>query len=231
MAGRTQGKLDTLVRALAGCKTPPSAAFLVDHADTQKVADLVGRARVAINYAGPFARYGEAVIAACASLGTHYLDITGETVWVSDMMQRYATVAEQSGAILIPFAGFDSVPSDVGAWRVTQQARQSSTYPVTRVINLVSARGGFNGGTYQTFLDTLALSDADLKRHNDPALLVPPASRAHFHVGPLLRPVYVPEEKLLAPPFFMEPINSRVVYRSQALRGVSHDAPPFEYSS
>ncbi len=33
-------------------------------------------------------RYGEELVRACAESGTHLVDITGEVLWVHDMMQR-----------------------------------------------------------------------------------------------------------------------------------------------
>ena len=49
--------------------------------------------RVICTTVGPFARYGEKLVAVCAHLGTDYCDITGEVAWVREMMEKYDDVA------------------------------------------------------------------------------------------------------------------------------------------
>ena len=154
---------------------------MVDHQDFGAVQKIAETTRVALNFAGPFARYGESVIAACANSGTHYLDITGETLWVGEMREKYEDSARKSGAILIPFSGFDSIPSDLGAWYVQKLARKHSpSKPLTRVLDLFSVKGGFNGGTYQTLMDLLKLSPEKFEQYLDPANLVPTEKRSKF---------------------------------------------------
>lgn len=232
VAGRSPEKLDRLKESLRSRRSQPAEYLIVDHADEGGVRNLISQTRVAINYAGPFGRSGENILAACAQLGTHYLDITGESLWVRRMMDKYAAQAVKSGAILIPFSGFDSVPSDLGAWRVVELAREKDALrPVTQVVNLLSMRGGINGGTFATMLDFLALSDADHRLLRDPALLVPEEARGHFRYPEVRNPMRVPEAGVTAPPFFMGPINAKVVYRSQALRlGQTASAQsPYQY--
>jgi short subunit dehydrogenase-like uncharacterized protein len=226
IAGRSAEKLKQLSSELADLPSALHATFVVDHGNASEVKALVQQAKVVASYAGPFARYGESVLSACAELGIHYVDITGETIWIRKMMDRYTSQAEKSGAILIPFSGFDSVPSDIGAWQVSRVAREKfPNRTVTRVVNLFQVHGGLNGGTFETVLDMLALDAHDLALLRDPSLLVSESARARFRFSELVWPVPVPEAGLTAPPFFMETINSRVVYRSQALR----QEPPFEY--
>ena len=47
---------------------------------------MTKNARVVLNTAGPFARYGSPVVASCVRNSTHYCDITGETNWVRFML-------------------------------------------------------------------------------------------------------------------------------------------------
>lgn len=230
VAGRSGDKLHTLLEKLRPLPHPPTTHFILDHDDTQAVQTVVGQCRVVVSYAGPFARYGESVLAACATQGTHYLDITGETLWVKSMLDRYETAAQQNNALIIPFAGFDSVPSDLGAWRVSDLAREKTDaqHPITRVVNLVSVRGGFNGGTYATMMDMLGYDTDKNRLFHNPRLLVPTSLHAQFPFAELKHPVRIKEINVIGPPFFMESINSRVVYRSQALR-LDSNHPPFEY--
>ncbi len=232
IAGRNAEKLAPLVAELSTLPHPPSASLIIDHSDWDSVRNAVSQTQIALSFAGPFGRYGESVVAACTEFGTHYLDITGETFWVNRMIEKYESTAQRTGAILIPFSGFDSVPADLGAWRVTEEARR--LFPnrrVTQVLNLYSMRGGVNGGTFQTLLDILALDSRDHARFRDSALLVPQQKKIQYKFEDPRWPRRIPEEDVIGAPFFMSPINSRVVYRSQALRSLHFSGtPPFEYS-
>jgi short subunit dehydrogenase-like uncharacterized protein len=42
---------------------------------------LVTKAKVVINAVGPFHLYGAPVVEACATTGTHYLDMWGTKTW------------------------------------------------------------------------------------------------------------------------------------------------------
>jgi hypothetical protein len=89
------------------------------------------------------------------------------------------------------------VPSDIGAWRLSElAAARIHPKPVTKIVNLVSVRGGVNGGTFETVLDMLGMSDDERRSFDDPALLVSNATRDRFHYRALKRPVKVSEEKL-----------------------------------
>jgi short subunit dehydrogenase-like uncharacterized protein len=226
IAGRNFEKLTQVQARLVSLPSPPSETIQLDHSDWDAVFKQVARTRVALTFAGPFARYGESVVAACAKLGTHYLDITGETLWVSQMIEKYGEAAAKSGAVLIPFSGFDSVPSDLGTWAVLEEAaRKNPDRPVTKIQSLFSGRGGVNGGTFETMLDVLRLSRADFKRYLDPAVLVPDEARAKYDYQDTQWPERVQAEALTAPVFFMATVNSRVVYRSHALRALKQHRP------
>lgn len=67
---------------------------------------------------GPFAKYGSALVAACAASGTGYVDSTGESPWVRDMIDQHDATAKSTGALMVPMCGFDSIPSDVGTMHV-----------------------------------------------------------------------------------------------------------------
>jgi short subunit dehydrogenase-like uncharacterized protein len=227
VSGRSPEKLALLQQTLSSTLHPPSAQFVVDHQNEKVVREVVAQAKVVLNFAGPFARYGNSVVAACAELGTHYLDITGEIYWVRKMIDQHEASAQKSGAILIPFSGFDSVPSDWGVSEVLTLAKKNHPQrAVTQVVSSFSMRGGINGGTFETFMDMLEQGAA-----SDPAVLVPPAYQKRFPFKENRHPVFLKEQGATLPPFFMAPINTAVVYRSQALRMAAEhsSATPFEY--
>ena len=52
---------------------------------------------VAINCAGPFSLYGEPVVEAAIAARCHYLDTTGEQLFIKRIFDRHDTVAERAG--------------------------------------------------------------------------------------------------------------------------------------
>lgn len=229
IAGRSAEKLNALHSRLKMLPHPPEQSLIVDQSDVKLVRAAVEQCRVAVCFAGPFAQYGNHIVSACAELGVHYLDITGEPLWVRQMIDRHETAARSSGAVLIPFSGFDSVPSDLGVQQVLNNARaKSPNHSLTKIIGLFSMKGGINGGSFQTLLDIF--ENPQFADFSDSSLLVPREFRDQFQFRDPRGPVYVPQESKYAPPFFMAPINSRVVYRSQAIRiSRGEQQTPIEY--
>lgn len=98
--------------------------------------------------------YGEPVLAACASHGTHYLDSTGEVPWVYDMISRYDDLAKKNKAIIIPECGLDSVPADIVAYVLAREVRKRFNAACERVVlTLYDAKSGISGGTSLTMLE------------------------------------------------------------------------------
>ena len=58
-------------------------------ARTAALNSMASNAKVVITAAGPFSQYGSLLVKCCATNGTHYCDITGETDWVREMIDKY----------------------------------------------------------------------------------------------------------------------------------------------
>src|SRR5437762_2725514 len=114
IAGRNRQKLET-VRTQIGAPARAEDVLVADSRDQVAVDAVVGRTRILLSTAGPFALYGTPVVDACVRSGVHYVDITGETRWVRELIARYHERASADGTRIIPCCGFDSVPSDLGA--------------------------------------------------------------------------------------------------------------------
>lgn len=103
---------------------------------------------------GPFLHYGEPVLAACASNGTHYLDSTGEVPWIYNMVAKYDAIAKQNKAIIIPECGLDSVPADIMAYVLAREVRKRYNTACERVImTMYDMKSGISGGTGSTMLE------------------------------------------------------------------------------
>ncbi|MDF3031800.1 MAG: saccharopine dehydrogenase, partial [Moraxellaceae bacterium] len=99
IAGRDAGKLARVrdrVAAVAGASVPE--ILEADAGDDASMAALAAAATAVITTVGPYARYGEPLLRACAENGTHYTDLTGEPQFVHRMRERYDDVARRTGA-------------------------------------------------------------------------------------------------------------------------------------
>jgi short subunit dehydrogenase-like uncharacterized protein len=228
IAGRNEGKLQE-VKTACGAGAKDVDVIVADATNAEALDALAKSTAVVLSTAGPFAIFGTELLAACARNGTHYVDITGETPWVRQMIDQYQDVAIKTGARIIPFCGFDSVPSDLGAWLVTQAMQAKFGQACVSVKSAVSMRGGVNGGTLASGLNMLA-SDA-VKEFAQPFLLNPPDTQPEdtkSHEDPML-PVKDPDFRAWLVPFVMGPINTRVVRRSAALLGYDKNFHYQEY--
>jgi short subunit dehydrogenase-like uncharacterized protein len=213
IAGRNATRLADVQASLS----QPVPVIVADANDAAAIDALVDSTQVVLSTAGPFAIHGENLLRACVTRGVDYVDITGETIWVKRMIDRYHDRAVQSGARIIPCCGFDSVPSDLGAWLLVDHFRSQGLR--TRSVKAFHrARGGINGGTVASLTNMMQAPDRN--QMDDPLLLNPPdersASDAIRSRDPVLPALDADLGRWVAP-FFMGPINTRVVRRSAAL--------------
>jgi short subunit dehydrogenase-like uncharacterized protein len=136
LGGRDRKKLEALLERLAR-EVPARAAeirgvplvvfdALGDYAAVLKAARETA---VIASVAGPYAEFGEPVVRACVEAGSHYVDITGETPWIGEMIDRYDSEARAKGAFIVPSCGFDSVPSDLLSLVCVQALRAKGLRP------------------------------------------------------------------------------------------------------
>jgi short subunit dehydrogenase-like uncharacterized protein len=207
IAGRDPSKLEAL-----GAGVP---AIVADSADRPSIDAFVRRTRIVLSTAGPFELYSDPVVDACVRFGSHYVDITGETLWVRSLIDRYHDRAAADGTRVIPFCGFDSVPSDLGAAWVAQQLGEA-----VEVKAYYEMKGGVpNGGTVATAFRMMSSNARE--RLQDPFLLASTVQRAPrpIEVDPT-KAAYDRDLQSWVAPFIMGGINTRVVRRSCALLGL-----------
>ncbi len=214
IAGRNRQKLES-VKAQVGVNVD---ILVADTQDQTAVDGVVSQTRVVLNTAGPFALYGNAIVDACVRLRTHYVDITGETPWVKELCDRYHDRAAANGTRIIPFCGFDSVPSDLGTYLVVCYMQRELGVSCRAVKAYFQLYGGFNGGTLASGFNLYDSGKAGLA--SNPFLLNPSGDHSSLEIernrDPQL-PQYDRDIGTWIAPFFMGAINSRVVRRSNAL--------------
>jgi short subunit dehydrogenase-like uncharacterized protein len=216
LAGRDASKLAALADSLPSSPSETIIASLSE-GDAERIAEP---SRVILSTAGPFALYGTPLIRACIKHGASYTDINGEIGWHHSMINEYDQAAREAGITLVPSAGFDSIPSDLGAqWMAERLGGNAS-----KIRCYASLRGGFSGGTVASGINSEKQHGSLL---SDPFLLG--GSRAG---GPRQEDCDPPYEAKLDPhigkhvaPFGMAVINSRIVRRTAGLleaRGFAH---------
>ncbi|WP_077800984.1 trans-acting enoyl reductase family protein [Streptomyces sp. JHA26] len=219
IAGRDGEKL----RRLAG-RLPTGADVGVLRADVSEPASLralAGQARVVASTVGPYVRYGEGLVAACADTGTDYLDLTGEPEFVDLVYVRHDARARETGARLVHACGFDSVPHDLGVYFTVRQLPEG--VPLT-VDGFVTAGAAFSGGTFASALGQLArgrqmrAAARDRRRH-EPRLV---GRRA---VAPAGAPRFAGEVGAWALP--LPTVDPQIVRRSAAV--LDRYGPDFRY--
>jgi len=197
IAGRDRGKLD-IVRSALGAPARSDDVLAADSRDQAAVDAVVSRARIVLNTAGPFALYGTPIVDACVRFGTHYVDITGETAWVRELVARYHARAATDHTRIIPCCGFDSIPSDIGTLLVARQMRQAHGAPCVEARAYFQMSGGLNGGTLASAINMFKSGRVEGTRDLAPV-------RYDAAIG------------AWTGPFFMAPTNAWVVRRSAEL--------------
>ncbi|MBL1176972.1 saccharopine dehydrogenase family protein [Pantanalinema sp. GBBB05] len=224
IAGRNHQKL-AAVRDETGAAVD---ILVADSQDQSAIDQIVAQTRVLLTTAGPFALYATPLVDACVRYKTHYVDITGEIPWVKTLIDRYHAQAAADGTRIIPCCGFDSVPSDLGTYLVVRQMQQVWGVPCQQVNAYFQANGGLNGGTLASAFN---LYDSQgTAQMNQPFLLNPPRSHPRAHLDSLASdnskaernrdpqaPSFDPDLNTWVAPFFMGPVNTRIVRRSSAL--------------
>ncbi|MEV8593907.1 saccharopine dehydrogenase NADP-binding domain-containing protein [Streptomyces sp. NPDC052012] len=219
IAGRSTEKLERLRDRLPGAAG--AGVLRADVSDPASLRALAEQARVVATTVGPYVRYGEELVAACADTGTDYLDLTGEPEFVDLMYVRHDARARETGARLVHACGFDSVPHDLGAYFTVRQLPEG--VPLT-VDGFVTADATFSGGTFASALGQFAryrqlLAAARDRRRHEPRLVGRRAS------APTGAPRYAPEVDAWALP--LPTIDAQIVRRSA--KALDRYGPDFRY--
>jgi len=155
IAGRSIKALEEIKRQIYEINPDLSVPILIaDANDKEALLQIVKHTKVVVSTAGPFALYGENIVKLCAKTGTHYCDITGETDWVREMIDKYDNVAQKTGARVVFECGHDSVPWDLSVLRVSQLlAAKGESLKEVRCYNEIN--GQVSGGTLATIFNSL----------------------------------------------------------------------------
>ncbi|TWC05290.1 short subunit dehydrogenase-like uncharacterized protein [Bradyrhizobium macuxiense] len=219
MAGRSKDKLASVRDAIGAPADTP--LILADASDAASLKAMLAQTKSVISTVGPYQLYGNELIAACVESGTDYFDLCGEPVWMRQMIDKHEAAAKASGARIVFSCGFDSVPFELGAFFVQEEAKRVFGAPAARVKGRVrDMRGTLSGGTAASAKATFDAVAKDLSLVailNNPFALTPGFEGAKQPRGS--KPAYEEDLQSWTAPFMMALINTRNVHRSNMLMG------------
>ena len=118
----------------------------------QSVESMVQKTSAIVTTVGPYAKYGDNLVAACCKYGVDYVDLTGEFQWVKRMMNRYDAEAKRSHARIVNFGGCVAALTDCVIYNAVQQMMErdgnlciESITPFHKIRGKASASGGTMG--------------------------------------------------------------------------------------
>ena len=137
IAGRNHAKLDS-VRNQRDIDV-----LIAESDDEESLRELAQKTKVLLTTVGPYSKYGSKLVATCAEYGTDYCDLTGESLWMREMISAYDESARNSGARIVHTCGFDSIPSDIGVYFLQKEMIARHGVPARHVkFRLRTAKGG-----------------------------------------------------------------------------------------
>ncbi|MFI5954599.1 saccharopine dehydrogenase family protein [Cryptosporangium sp. NPDC051539] len=217
LAGRDAAKLAAVRDRLGRNDVGLLRADATDAASLREVAEAT---RVVASTVGPYVRYGEPLVAACAAAGTHYTDLTGEPRFVDEMYLRHHDTATRTGARIVHACGFDSIPADLGAYFTVKQLPEG--VPL-RVEAFLRANGRPSAGTVHSLVGAVADAAPARRAHRERRRREGTAPGRRIRAGgPLPR-----THPLRAWPVPMPTLDPQIVARSAA--ALDRYGPDFRY--
>ncbi|MFK7905301.1 MAG: trans-acting enoyl reductase family protein [Chitinophagales bacterium] len=223
MGGRSQTKLEKVRAEVADDSVP---LVIADSQDEVSLNAMVESTKVVCTTVGPYAKYGSKLVAVCIAHKTHYCDLAGEVQWMRRMIDQHHEAAKANGTKIVHTCGFDSIPSDMGVYFMQKAAKNRTGKPAKQIQMRVRAfKGEMSGGTYASLGNVMAEAQKDksiFKILTNPYGLNPEGEQSGPDKRDLQSVVYDKASKNWIYPFIMAGINTKVVRRSNALRGYAY---------
>ena len=193
--------------------------IVVDSNDQNSIDEMVSQTKCVLTTVGPYQLYGEKIIKTCISTGTDYVDLCGEPGFMHKIISECSVEAKETGARIVFSCGFDSIPFDLGVLFVQEEVMAKLNKYASSVRGRVRAMNGeFSGGTAASMKATMAALQSNPELIN---ILVNPHALCDGMQGVQQdddsKPVYDEELDTWVAPFFMAPINTKNIHRSNKL--------------
>ena len=210
IAGRSLEKLEK-IKNKHGLPFP---TIVADAFDVNALEKMCKDTEVVLSTAGPYHKYGSDLLGACVKNGCHYVDITGESFWIKDMIEKHHKEASNRGVRIINACGFDSAPSDLGVFYAVNQVSGG----VKSVQCFQAWKGEASGGTMETMFSSM---DAKLAKGGLGKFSLNPKNSISENqkkkTSDKIKVQKIPHLGGWTGPFVMALPNTRVVRRSAAL--------------
>lgn len=227
IAGRSKEKLNKLAEQ---CTDNVPGIIVADSGDASSLHKMASSTEVVVTTAGPFARYGSPLVAACVKTGTDYCDITGEIDWVRGMIAEHDDAARSSGSHIVHLCGHDSVPWDLMTLMLAKKLKEGDPEEELKRIDMYDdIKSMPSGGTLETAFGIMFGAEKNLKKSSaSTALGFDPLVKPFEGTQPSPNSVSVRNVNMLqmgkgADPhrtmFVMAGVNGNTVKRSNALNG------------
>jgi short subunit dehydrogenase-like uncharacterized protein len=143
--------------------------IVCDSSDAAALDRMAQSTRVVIATAGPFNAVGLPVVAACVKAKTHYVDISGEPLFVERAYVEHHEAAKKNGVTIVNCCGFDCVPSDMAINEILKRVPN-----VRRIEGFLTSNAHGNTGTLFTAVEGVRNSGAlALQRSSSPRPRLP----------------------------------------------------------
>ncbi|MBW0520524.1 hypothetical protein O181_060239 [Austropuccinia psidii MF-1] len=217
IGGRSKPKLEKVKSELE--LSDQVKIFVADSHDEDALNEMCKQSKAIVTLVGPYALYGDTLVEVCAKNGTHYFDLTGETVWAAHQIAKLDNQAKESKAIIIHSCGYDSVPSDLNVMLAVRELKEitGSDNQVGQVTSGARATGGVSGGTLASALNMYDAGISTLRKAMNCYLLSPVKGSQRTSS----RSWITREPGLIGGFFIMGPHNGAVVRRSWGLMEAS----------
>ena len=217
LAGRNLEKLESV----AATKNVPEGTGLleVDSNNIASIEEMISKTKCVLTTVGPYQLYGNDIVSACAKSGIDYVDLCGEPGWMHEKINELTETARETGSRIVFSCGFDSIPFDLGVLFLQNEVTRRYGKPSVNVRGRVKEMNGeFSGGTAASLGATMAA----LKEKPELfTVLADPFSLSNGFAGPDQpadnKPIFDDKLDTWVAPFFMAPINTKNVHRSNAL--------------
>jgi short subunit dehydrogenase-like uncharacterized protein len=142
LAGRNADRVGALARELE------LEARVFTLSEPARTAEWLTGVEAVLHCAGPFIQTSGPMVGACLEAGVHYLDITGE-LGVFEWIMSMSAEASEHGVTLLPGVGFDVVPTDCLAAKLSERLPSADHLTLA----FYSKDGEVSRGTLKTMIE------------------------------------------------------------------------------
>jgi len=161
IAGRNEKKLKKVLEDMKELGLDPSGipCLYADSFDQNSLEEVCRQTKVIVTTVGPYEKYGSLLVDCCVKEKTHYCDITGETHWVKQIIDKHHETCKKNNISIVPCCGFDCMPADLITYTGVQKLKKDFQEECVHSYGVVwKFKGSFSGGTAHTAVGMLDMS-------------------------------------------------------------------------